>query len=236
VVIPMPDPIVAYANLIRAKIDSLNSIAQNSSNVNSAGYLQEISHIDHQQFVSLINGNVSTEKHAIHHSTKLGSIKVTGRGADLALTSDHWFVVSKGTDLFVTRNGNFSVNTEGELKLGEYSVMGDTGVIRGLSQDFLVSGDATVSVDKGLVDKLKIVKIPSRVSLHSIGNGVYQSSNGWTDGERIEVVQGALNSSNVDIQADMTRVIETTRQIESIQRAISAYNDVMDAGINQLGK
>lgn len=235
-VIPMPDPIMAYANLIRAKIDSLNSIAQNSSNVNSSGYLQEIRQVDHQQFVSLMNGEVSPTKHAIHHSTKLGSIKVTGRSADLALASDHWFVVSKGPELFVTRNGNFSVNTNGELKLGEYSVVGETGVIKGLSQNFSVGGDATVSIDKALVDKLKIVKVPSNVGLHSVGNGVYQSSNGWTDGERIKVVQGALNSSNVDIQADMTRIIETTRQIESIQRAISAYNDVMDAGINQLGK
>ena len=54
--------------------------------------------------------------------------------------------------------------------------------------------------------------------------------------EQAKVVQGALTGSNVKLETDMTKMIEVSRHIEMMQRAMSAYDDVLDIGINQLGK
>lgn len=232
----MPDPIMAYSNMMRVQIDRLNAIAQNSSNVNSTGYLQETSQVGSQHFLAILQGAASAGHLDAHHITKLGTIKVTGNSTDMALSSDHWFVVRHGTSLYITRNGSFSVNAEGELRLGDYSVMGEAGPIVGLSKEFFVSGDAMLYAEGSPIDKLQLVRVERHAKLTSIGNGVYRAETIWDKGGQPAIVQGALNNSNVDIQSDMTRMIEITRQIESLQRAMSAYNDVLNVGINQLGK
>lgn len=232
----MPDPIMAYSGLMRIQIDRLNVIAQNSSNVNSIGYLHETSQLDHQHFLNTLKGEVAASQLNTHHSHKIGAVKVTGSGTDLALSSDHWFVVSQGAKSFVTRNGGFYVNEDGDLKLANYVVMGEAGPIRGLSKDFYVNGDGMLYSQDSPIDKLKLVRLDQHSTLTSIGGGVYTPEGGWKEDGRPEVLQGALNNSNVDIQSDMTRIIEITRQIESLQRAMSAYNDVLDVGVNQLGK
>jgi flagellar basal-body rod protein FlgF len=232
----MPEPIMVYSGLMRLQIERLNSVAQNVSNVNSAGYLQETSRLDPQQFISLLRGDAHAGEQNISHSILLGGLKVTGAKSDLALASDHWFVLSHAGQEFVTRNGNFSLSADGELKLGEYFVQGESGAIKGIVGDFKVNSDGTISLNDTIVDRLKLVKLSSSTALTSVGNGVYTSGTGLLEGEGTKVVQGALTNSNVDSQMDMTKMMEITRQIESIQRAMSAYNDMLDVGVNQLGK
>ncbi len=56
------------------------------------------------------------------------------------------------------------------------------------------------------------------------------------ENKNTEVVQGALVGSNVSLESDMTKVIETSRHIEMLQRAMSAYDNMLDTGINKIGK
>jgi flagellar basal-body rod protein FlgF len=48
-------------------------------------------------------------------------------------------------------------------------------------------------------------------------------------------VQGALERANVDAADEMLRLMETTRHIDSVRRAISTYDQMLDRGINNLG-
>jgi flagellar basal-body rod protein FlgF len=232
----MTEPIMTYSSLMRMQIDRLNSIAENTSNVNSVGYLQESNYIDPNQFASLLQGGRYTGGYKSTHSTQLGALKITNSNTDIALASDHWFVVSLNDESALTRNGNFRVSPEGRLMLGDYFVMGESGKIQNLNKDFQVAADGTIIVDKQVIDRLAVVAKDPRTEMISQGNGIYLTTGATLKAENPKVIQGALNNSNVNLESDMTKMIEITRHIESIQRAMSAYDDMLNVGINQLGK
>jgi flagellar basal-body rod protein FlgF len=218
------------------QIDRLNSIAENTSNANSIGYLQESNYIDPNQFVSLLQGGKYTGGYKSTHSNQLGGLKITNLNSDIALASDHWFVVSVDGENALTRNGNFHISSDGKLMLDKYFVMGESGNIQNLSKNFQVDVDGTVRANNQTIDKIKIVSKDPKAEMISKGNGVYATDGSITMAENPKVIQGALNNSNVNLESDMTRMIEITRHIESIQRAMSAYDDMLNIGINQLGK
>ena len=51
-----------------------------------------------------------------------------------------------------------------------------------------------------------------------------------------KVEQGAIEASNVDAADESIRLMELTRHVESVQRAISIYDKAMETGINRLGE
>lgn len=232
----MTEPIMAYSAVMRAQLDRLNSVAQNTSNANSTGYLHESSFISSDAFLNLLSSANSNAVLSNSRSTSLGALKLTNSPLDLALASDHWFVLESDGDNLITRNGAFSVSSEGYLMLDEYKVMGMSGPIQQVSRDMIVHADGSIYLNGELINKLKIVSIPSGNGLVSYGDGIYKSDGVQDASDPPKVVQGALVNSNVNLEADMTKVIETTRHIEMLQRAMSAYDDMMDVGINQLGK
>lgn len=232
----MTEPIMTYSSLMRMQIDRLNSIAENTSNANSIGYLQESNYIDPNQFVSLLQGGQYTGGYKSTHSNQLGGLKITNVNSDVALASDHWFVVNIDGQNALTRNGKFHISSDGTLMLDKYFVMGESGAIKNLSKNFQVDADGGITVNNQAIDKIKIVSNDPKAEMLSKGNGVYVTGGSVTRAENPKVIQGALNNSNVNLESDMTRMIEITRHIESIQRAMSAYDDMLNIGINQLGK
>lgn len=232
----MTEPIMVYSAVMRAQLNRLNSVAQNTSNANSVGYLHESSFVSPNSFLNLLSNSSAVSNLSSSHATNLGALKLTSSPLDLALASDHWFVLESEGNNLLTRNGNFSVSNDGYLMLDSYKVMGMSGPIERVSRDIIVHADGSIYLNGELVNKLKVVSISSGNGLTSYGNGIYQSDEIIEVTESPKIVQGALISSNVDLEEDMTKVIETTRHIEMLQRAMSAYDDMMDVGINQLGK
>jgi flagellar basal-body rod protein FlgF len=234
----MTDPIMAYSAVMRTQIERLNSIANNAGNVNSTGFLQERTSIDNNQFQQLLQSADPRTSYSISRDLKIGALNVTGAPTNLAITTDDWFQVElegrAGTG--ITRNGNFSISKEGNLMLNNFKVVGASGPISNLNRDFKVHADGSIFIGEQYVDRLKLVNIKSNTSLTSLGNGVYVTDEEVVDAKDAKVVQGALVSSNVDIQTDMTKMIEISRHVEMLQRAMSAYNDLLDVGVNKIGK
>ncbi len=232
----MTESIMVYSAIMRAQLNRLNSVAQNTSNTNSVGYLHESSFISPDSFLNLLsNPNVDSGLDR-SHATSLGALKLTGSPLDFALATDHWFVLESEGNNLVTRNGNFSISNDGYLMLDSYKVMGVSGPIEQVSRDIVIHADGSIYLKGELINKLKVVAVSSGDGLTSYGNGIYQSDEITESAEAPKIIQGALVTSNVNLEEDMTKVIETTRHIEMLQRAMSAYDDMMDVGINQLGK
>lgn len=232
----MTDPIVAYSKVMRMQIERLNSIANNAANVNSTGFLQEKTTVSGNQFHQLLQTADPKDGYLINHDLKLGSLKLTNKSTDLGIAADAWFSVQTPNGNAITRNGNFSISSKGELLLDSFPVLGESGPIENINGDFKVLADGSIYVDGKYVDKLALVTLPKNAHLNSLGKGVYVSDVGFSEAAAPKVVQGATISSNADIQSDMTKVVEITRHIEMLQRAMSAYNDVLDTGINKIGK
>ena len=78
-----------------------------------------------------------------------------------------------------------------------------------------------------------MVDIEDAAALQAVTGG-YRYKGQMTEWQG-SLVQGALEQSNVDVADETIRLMETTRHLESIQRAISTYDKVLEVGINRIG-
>lgn len=250
----MTNLISGLADVMSAEIKNLDTIANNTANLNTPGFRTEYASLQNVNFLSQIQsapvndyasttlGAIQPDKGAIVQRTVQqndGSIKTTGVNTHLALRGEAWFVVEKNDQLYLTRNGMFRLDGEGNLKtINGESVIGDTGPINNLARDFEVGNDGKMSVDGKQIGQLMIVSTTPGAKFTHLGNGLYQTSSFYEKAvpENYSVLSGVYETSNADTATDMIRLMQTTRHIETIQRSISAYDQLLNVGINQLGK
>ena len=112
---------------------ALNTIANNLANMNTTGYKSQtvnFSDLFHQQIGSTGAGDPiqvgsGTQVGSIATNFSTGSPNTTGVPTDVALQGNGFFVVSDGSEQFLTRAGNFKTDSSGNLiTTSGLSVMG----------------------------------------------------------------------------------------------------------------
>lgn len=168
-----------------------------------------------------------------------GPLKTTGNALDLALEADGFFKVRTARGDRYTRNGNFTLDAENILVTATGSpVMGEGGEITIEGRDIQINREGEIFVDGALVDKLAVVSFESMQKMIKDGDSLFV---GPTDSSEISVEtpvvhQGALEGSNVEAVAEMTRMIEIMRTYEALQKMIQAYDETDGRIISEVGK
>jgi flagellar basal-body rod protein FlgG len=227
----MTDTINAIGRSLSADIATLDTVSHNIANLNTPGYRAERTVPSFQSQVDAGQGtrNVAVDLHD-------GPLSDTGRPLDLALRGRGFFVVERDGEQVLSRAGNFRLDTEGrlvnsrgDLVLGEGGpITPGVGAIRIDVQGQLWRGETALG-------RLQVVDIadPARLSMLDAGGYRY-------DGEfapwKGRVQQGAIEHANVDAAVESIRLLELTRHVESVQRAISIYDQAVGAGISRLGE
>lgn len=230
----MSDFIVSLSQIMRTEVDSLNAVAQNSANLNTLGYKSVRSTASENIFSTVMDStqpNVATKV-----KTTNGQINFTEQPLDFAIAGNGWFGVLQDDQLKLTRNGRFHLNQDRVLVTQNGDpVLGVNGLITLPSESVSVGSNGEIISSTGEPFQLAIYNTEN-TEVTSEGNGLYSSFEAVLKDNDIKIIQGAVEESNVDSAADMVRLMESTRHIESIQRAINTYNELLNAGINQLGK
>jgi flagellar basal body rod protein FlgG len=133
----------------------------------------------------------------------------------------------------LTRDGNFRRDSQGQLVTSDgHALMGESGPIQlPEGETFEVAGDGRVMGSvSGEIDRLKLVDAP---------NATQRGASLWDPGDVTraatpEVIQGALEGSNVDPVGLMVELVEAHRHFEAQQRVMQA-SDEMDARLNRSG-
>ncbi|MNO96050.1 flagellar basal body rod protein FlgG [compost metagenome] len=99
-----------------------------------------------------------------------------------------------------------------------------------------VDSRGEVLLDEQPVARLNLVRISDPTRLTAVGAGLYQYTGRLTPAQVYVVHQGVQERSNVALGNDMVKIMEVSRHVESMQRALSVYDGLLDTGINQLGK
>jgi flagellar basal-body rod protein FlgF len=181
-----------------------------------------------------------------------GSLKHTGGKLDIAIDGEGFFEVETPQGIRLTRAGNFTVSGDGQLvnKDGHAVVVtsvesesseenvGNTAQFSQGSQPHITdNGDVYDGQKK--IGRLSIVKVENPDSLQKIGNNNYDfKPNMNSEKSQIQYAslkQGYLETSNVNIVAEMTDMIMAQRVFEGTQKAIQAYDQMEDKLINQVG-
>jgi flagellar basal-body rod protein FlgF len=155
-----------------------------------------------------------------------GSIEATGRDLDVAIKGQGWLAVqaADGTEGY-TRAGDLRVDPSGMLMTATgHPVLGDSGPITVPPHaSITVAGDGSLSVvplgqqakTVSTVGRLKLVNPPAD-SLTRGADGLFRVAGGGEapSDASVHLVNGALESSNVNIAVTMTTMIELARNYD----------------------
>lgn len=229
----------------------LNVLSNNLVNANTPGYRAErvvSGTFDFELFTRMEAGNTAplgTVVSPIRLVQEVpvafdpASLEETGRTLDFALGGAGFFNIRQPAPegeeegpVLLTRGGSFAVDEEGYLVLpGRGRVLGQRGEIRVEGAGFTVESDGTVYNSRGRrVDILLVTQPPQTARLEKVDNGLYalQDAQDNQPLQEARVYQGVLERANVDINRELSLLLEAQRAFQSCSQALK----IMD-GMNQ---
>lgn len=238
----MTDLIMALGSIIQRDTDTLRAISQNIANANTAGYraLNSFSAFGMSKVAD--GAGIASELSSLesHQSLRInaGAFNVTGRKTDIAISGDAWFVVLTPSGEMLTRDGRFRVDASGRLSTETgYPVMAQAGPLTVGAGAFALDTTGRAHDTEGrLLGQLRLQRVADATTLKPAGSGLYRASSPLLAADHYIVRQGVQERSNADLGVEMVKVMALSRHIESVQRALSAYDSMLNSGINQLGK
>ncbi|QNO15182.1 flagellar hook-basal body protein [Alkalicella caledoniensis] len=168
-----------------------------------------------------------------------GNMIETNIKSDLAIAGNGFFTVEQGGQLFLTRDGSFNIDSQGNLVNGDGLYLhGSNGRItlpQGHNGQFSVSTNGQISVGDQFIDTIRITTIQNPHSLDKLGNNLFATTARTTEGGvQGEIIQGYLEGSNVDLADEMVELIATMRAYEANQRAIHAHDETLGKAVNEI--
>lgn len=175
-----------------------------------------------------------------------GAIETTGRELDVAVKGDGWIAVedADGNEAY-TRMGSLVLDQDGTLRTSDgRAVLDDSGEhieLPALSkieinQDGTVGGrpDGEGSEVFEEYQRIKLVN-PEKTAMDRGTDGLFRLRSGATAGESedVRLINGALESSNVNVVDEMTSLIRIQRQYDMQVKMMSTAKE-MDESQNQL--
>ena len=233
-------------------------ISNNLANVNTNGFKRDRANFEsllYQIIRSRAQTSVDTELTSgfsvgtgvnIVNSNKLhsqGSIVSTDNSLDLAIDGGGFFqVLLPDGQVVYTRNGAFSRNNEGILTTNSGFIIQPEIAIPAEATKINVSADGIVSVqipeqvEAQEVGQLQLADFQNRTGLQPIGENFYVETT--SSGPPVienpfaagfgKIIQGALESSNVNVVQELVDMIETQRAYEVNSKAITSVDEMLD--------
>jgi flagellar basal-body rod protein FlgF len=151
-----------------------------------------------------------------------GDIYTTTNPFHLALESDGFFVVQTARGERYTRNGSFTLSSDGTVRTSQGdALMGEGGPIQVLGGRMEVAADGTVRSDEGEVGRIRIVRFTEPSQAVKEGATLFRSFAGNVElAPNVRVLQGSLEQSNVNPIDGMVSLISLNRQFEAYERAM----------------
>lgn len=219
-----------------AVMEKINYIANNLSNTNTVGYRARKTSFENVIAKEGFLGDSYVQLSDPKLSDRDGGLIIDNVDTHLAIRGKGFFVVeSTGGEELLTRSGNFQLDSNGQLvnSLGEL-VLGDSGPIR-FEQDqkyFSVTPEGAVIDDFGSeIGRLKVVE---GVGLDPLEGQRFRAKETAQLEMGYEVVQGAVENSNVDSFQVMMDLIKTSRNFETFQKSMGNSKELDMAMINSV--
>ena len=171
-----------------------------------------------------------------------GSIKTTGRTLDFALDGEGaFFVVQDANGQAYTRDGAFTMDPEGRLttKQGLPVLGGGAEIV--LDPDLgppSIGHDGSITQNGRVTGQMSSVRFDALGVLEKGGDGLYRNRSNVqpTETTDVPILQGMLESSNVNPLVEITNLVEISRAYESVSRMVENTNDLSRRAVERLGK
>ncbi|ABM44430.1 hypothetical protein X471_01176 [Bartonella bacilliformis str. Heidi Mejia] len=223
----------------------METIAQNMANVNTPGFRAGgmkfdtlVSPIAQEQgdrvfFTSAGKGYISTER---------GSLEQTGNALDVAATGNSYFSMEASFGVVYTRDGRMTMTPEGMLvSVTGLPFLDDGGApiqLNPVGGAPRIGADGSIYQGNVLAGRIGLYQFQPGTQLRYGPNAsvipdraAIQIEGGTGDG----VMQGYVESSNVNGVAEMTRLIEVSRAFERVEAMLRQQEEMRSKSIQILG-
>ena len=186
-------------------------------------------------------GNVIsyTQDRATYRDTRQGPLTHTGNPLDIAIgTPDGYFSVQTPRGVRLTRAGHFELSAGGTIVDGSGNALLDTQgrAIQAAPNDagFSITGDGTISGDSGRLGRFAVVKPSDPQALRPEGNRLFAADKPTTPVIRPDLVQGAIEDSNVQPITEMTRMMTELRSYQFVTQFVQSEAEREQTTIDKL--
>lgn len=176
-----------------------------------------------------------------------GALEETGRPLDLAIEGDGFFQVRlPNGSVAYTRDGSFSISDKGALVThGGYEVLPGVDVPAdatelGVSRTGIVTARIAATGEQEELGRIELARFTNSAGLRALGENLYQQTE--ASGESVagypqddgfgRVVQGSLESSNVEIVQEMVDMITAMRAYEINSKAVQSGEQLAEVANN----
>lgn len=231
----------AYIALSRQMVlrHRMDVIAHNVANMNTTGFKAEALMLE--PVIEDAGGRddlAFVQDFATVRDLSPGPILTTHNPLDLAIDGDGYLVVETGQGVRYTRSGQLQLNALGELTTASGDrVLDDAGgslILPSSTQSIVVGADGTVSTPDGVVGRIDVVAFADEQALERSGSGYYRTDQAPEPATAARLVQGALETSNVQPVIEMTEMMSTSRAYQSTQRLIEAHHEAQRRAIERM--
>ena len=170
-----------------------------------------------------------------------GMLEKTNNPLNVALNGKGFFKVNTPQGIRYTRDGNFIISKDGILVTSDgYSVLdeNENEIELGNKKTITINENGSIYSDKQEVGKLATISFNNLASLKKIGKNLYEQTdkNATEIQSEASVLQGFLESSNVNPVEEMVNLISLQRQFELNGKAIESFSETDKKATGDLGR
>jgi flagellar basal body rod protein FlgG len=235
---------ISAAGGMRARMESLDMLANNLANTETGGYKTD--HEFYNLYVSAEaagaeGGSADTLPVVERPWTDFsqGVLRATGSALDLALSGKGFFAVDGPSGSLFTRNGSFRVSPAGSLVTAEgypvRTVSGGSLTIQP-SGALEVMPDGTVRQNGHALGRLEIADFSDTGSLVKQGASYFRSAVASQPSSGAQIEQGKLESSNVGAAESAVRLVAVMRQFEMLQKAAALGSQMNREAVEEVAR
>ncbi len=246
----MDPQMISAASGMRARMESLEMLANNIANANTGGYkgdrefysvyvAAEASDPAEQGISPLPDQQPLIEKRWTDYSQ--GNLRETGNPLDVALQGQGFFAVNGPSGVLYTRNGSFRSSATGLVTTGDgYPVRtkdGGTVQLTGAGP-IEISQDGILRQGGQDLGQLAVLSYSDQQGLEKQGMNYFFSVDPKIKASlsTATVHQGHIEDSNVGPAESAVRLVDVMRQFESLQKAIGIGSDMNKYAIEEVAR
>lgn len=233
----------------------LDVVGNNMTNVTTAGYKQE-TYTDTTFQEVLLSRTGSADKSnptpigqasymlvpsELYVNHDQGIVEETGLTLDFAIYGDGYFAIETDNGVEYTRNGNFSLDNEGYLYLPNHGrVLGADQQPIHLDTDYIEADDTGRIYNAGdkttVYGQLGVFTFADQQQLVKNESGLFGANGQQPVASNAQVMWKNLESSNVDMLQEMSRMMTAQRALQGAASVLQIYDGVLTKATSDVGR
>ena len=167
-----------------------------------------------------------------------GPLQHTGNPLDLAIGGEGFFTVDTPRGPRLTRAGKFTAQTDGTISDTQGNALLDTTGqklrISAADVTLTVTADGTLSSENGTIGRIGVVQPSDLAQMQGEGGTVLKSDAPTSPVAQPQIVQGAIEDSNVQPIMEMTRMMSGLRSFQFTSQLVEQEAQRMQGAIDKL--